>query len=64
MNSQETKISKKLSDLTTKRVITLIFSVMISIPFFTRETYRDDKTSFEGGLNLIYRVSEYGPTDY
>jgi len=32
---------------------------MISIPFFTRETYKDDKTSFEVGLNLIYRASPY-----
>lgn len=47
---KETKISKKLSDLTTKRVITLIFSVMISIPFFSRETYDEDITSFETGL--------------
>lgn len=37
--SNETKISKTLSDLTTKRVISLIFSVMLCIPFFSRTTF-------------------------
>lgn len=33
--TKESKISQRLSDLTIKRVIMLIFSVMVSIPFFS-----------------------------
>ncbi len=33
------KIGKALSDKTTKRVIVLIFSVMVSIPFFSADTW-------------------------
>lgn len=32
---------------------------MISIPFFTKDTYMPDPTSFEAGINFIYRESKY-----
>lgn len=51
--SNETKISKTLSDLTTKRVISLIFSVMLCIPFFSRTTFMQDSTSYDVGLQYL-----------
>jgi len=47
-----------MSDLTTKRVITLVMSVMISIPIFTVGTYTSDYSSCESGLKTLYRYSQ------
>jgi len=51
---QETKVGKKLSDLTTKRVITLVMSVMVSVPVFTVSTFVQDTSSGESGLKSVY----------
>jgi len=52
---EETKVGKKLSDLTTKRVIILILSIMISIPAFSTDSYFADYTSYQSGIqNLLY----------
>jgi len=59
---QETNVGKKLSDLTTKRVITLVMSVMISIPLFSVDTYVSDFTSEESGLNSLYAIQKTGDT--
>ncbi len=50
------KIGKALSDKTTKRVIVLIFSVMVSIPFFTVETWMQSPDSAYTGANYLYKV--------
>lgn len=47
-------MGKKLSDLTTKRVISLVLSIMISIPFFSISTYLDPYTSYESGIQNLY----------
>ena len=57
MTPSETKVGKTLSDLTTKRAILLMFSVMVSLPLFSYETYWSDKTSYETGCSMI--VSRY-----
>lgn len=54
MMMQETKVGKKLSDLTTKRVIALVLSIMISIPLFTVTTYIPQYTSYESGVENLY----------
>lgn len=51
---KETKMGAKLSDLTTRRVIVLVMSIMFSIPLFGGETYLDSVTSYDNGLaNII-----------
>ena len=59
---QETNVGRKLSDLTTKRVITLVMSVMISIPIFTVDTYVTDYTSCESGLKSLYALNQTSDT--
>ena len=51
---KETNVGKKLSDLTTKRVISLVLSIMISIPFFSVSTYINQYTSYESGIQNLY----------
>lgn len=61
---QETKVGKKLSDLTTKRVIILILSIMISIPLFSTDTYFTDYTSYQSGIqNLLFLFNLNTNTD-
>ena len=50
---EESKVGKKLSDLTTKRVIILVLAMMFSIPIFSISTYRNDNNSFKFGLELM-----------
>ena len=47
---KETKVGAKLSDLTTRRVIMLVMSIMFSIPIFSIETYFDNTVSYDIGL--------------
>lgn len=49
----ETKVGAKLSDLTTRRVIVLVMSIMFSIPIFTVDTYYDPTVSFDTGLGYV-----------
>jgi hypothetical protein len=51
---EETLVGKKLSDLTTKRVIMLVMSIMISIPIFSPDTYYSAPTSYEHGFWSMY----------
>lgn len=50
---QETNLGKKLSDLTTKRVITIVLAVIISIPLLQQTTYVERTSIEEGFLNDI-----------
>ena len=51
---QETNVGKRLSDLTTKRVISLVLSIMISIPLFSVDTYFVEYTSYQSGAENLY----------
>ena len=51
---KETNLGKKLTDLTTKKVIILVMSIMLCIPLFMLETYESDLTSYESGLEYLY----------
>lgn len=56
---KESNAGKQLSDLTTKRVIILILSIMISIPIFSIDTYWADFSSYQSGLrNLMYLLNK------
>ena len=50
---EESKVGKKLSDLTTRRVIMLVLAMMFSVPAFTITTYKEENNSFTFGLELI-----------
>lgn len=51
----ESKVGSKLSDLTTQRVIVIVLCIMISIPLFDIGTYTESVTSYDSGLNFIYK---------
>jgi hypothetical protein len=42
---QESRVGKKLSDLTTRRVIILVLSMLIAQPFFLNSTFQDEPDS-------------------
>ena len=50
---EESKVGRKLSELTTKRVIILVLGMMFGLPLFTVNLYEDENTSFQFGLELI-----------
>ena len=50
-------MGKKLSDLTTKRVIILVLAMMFSVPIFSIYTYKDENNSFKFGLELMDQYS-------
>ena len=47
---QESKVGQKLSDMITRRVIILVLCIMISVPIFTEDTYKDNSTTFDTGM--------------
>ena len=50
---EESKVGKKLSDLTTKRVIILVLAMLFCVPIFTASTYINDLDSTDMGLAII-----------
>lgn len=56
---EELKVGKKLSDLTTRRVIVLVLSMMFSVPVLTLTTYKDENNSFKFGLEMINNYTPY-----
>ena len=54
----ESKVGKRLSELTTKRVVILVLGIMFVLPLFTLSLYYDQTTSFAYGLEVIYRFRE------
>jgi hypothetical protein len=55
---EESKVGKMLSDLTTRRVIILVLTMMFSVPLFTLNTYEEANTSYIFGLQLIYKFHD------
>merc|ERR1719326_914600 len=55
-NVQESAVSKKLSEMTTRRVIILVLTIMLILPVFQTTMWQDDlDTAGQHGINLIYR---------
>ena len=50
---EESKVGKKLSDLTTRRVIILVLAMLFSVPLFSTNTYMEDPTSYDYGLSML-----------
>lgn len=49
-------IGKKLSDITTKRLIVLILILIFSIPILDRSTYEDPDPTYNFSLQLLSNV--------
>ena len=49
----ESKVGKKLSEITTRRVIILVLIMLFSQPIFSVSTYMQEPNSYDYGLNLI-----------
>lgn len=60
MINSESKISKRLSDLTTKKVVIIVLILLVSIPVFSYDTYKSFYNSKESLLQNILRYK----TDY
>ena len=50
---EESKVGKKLSDLTTKRLIIVVLAMLFSVPIFDPSTYVDSPSADEYGLYLL-----------
>jgi len=54
----ESKVGKRLSELTTKRVVILVLGIMFVLPLLSLSLYYDENTSFAFGLEAISRFRE------
>lgn len=54
---EESKVGKKLSDLTTRRVLVLVILMLLFVPIFTVNTYKEENTYFQYGLNIVDEFS-------
>jgi hypothetical protein len=50
---EESKVGKKLSDLTTRRVLVLVILMLLFVPIFTINTYKEENTYFAYGLEIV-----------
>mmetsp|Transcript_99190 Transcript_99190/g.175907 ORF Transcript_99190/g.175907 Transcript_99190/m.175907 type:complete len:968 (+) Transcript_99190:131-3034(+) len=66
---QESAVSKKLSEMTTRRVIILVLTIMLSLPFFKPDMFANNLDSAgQFGVDVIYRkwadgIEKYKPLD-
>lgn len=45
-DKNESKVGKKLSEYTTRRVIVLVLAMLFSVPVFTVSTYLEEPNSY------------------
>jgi hypothetical protein len=59
---EESKVGKKLSDLTTKRLIIVVLAMLFSVPLFDTGTYIEMPNANTFGLQMIssYPYNSYG----
>lgn len=50
---KESHVGRKLSDLTTRRVIVIVLIMMFSVPILSLDTYQEEPNSFKYGLQVI-----------
>lgn len=58
-SKKESRVGKRLSEATTRRVIILVLAMLFSVPLFTVTTYVIEPNSYSYGLDL---VKSLGPT--
>lgn len=56
MMDKETNVGKKLSDLTTKRVVIIVLIIMFCTSIFNASTYIDQYSNYTYGVRTMYRV--------
>ena len=56
---EQSNVGKKLSDLTMKRVIVVVLTMLFTLPFLTSSTYIAEEESFLFGLEMINDYSPY-----
>jgi hypothetical protein len=62
---EESKISKILSDQTTKTVIILVLCLLFCLPAFTVETYLGDTvTLHDQAVKHLQAIYDYGPDSW
>lgn len=54
---EDSQVGKKLSDLTTRRVIVLVTLMLLMVPLFTINTYKQENQYFEYGLEVVGNFS-------
>ena len=52
-NVKESNVGSKLSDLVMRRVITIVLSILISIPVLSLDTYQETINSYDSGIFRI-----------
>lgn len=68
VNRNESAVSKKLSEMTTRRVVILVLSILLMLPFFEASMYKDAlNTSSQYGIDSLYRrfrddMTKFEPT--
>lgn len=55
---KESKVGKKLTDLTTRRVIILVLAMLISQPIFQNNLYENDNTPFLTPLLILQSMED------
>ena len=53
---QESKVGKKLSEYTTRKVVILVLIMLFSNPVFSVSTYLTEPNSFNYGLDLLHSI--------
>lgn len=51
-------MGKKLSDLTTRRVVILVLSMLIAQSFFASSTFQDEDTSYDTGFYMLQSFAQ------
>ncbi len=59
---KESRVSKKLSDLTTKRVIIIVLLLLFIMPLFSADYFFDPPKSVELSTKILKDMSEFGGT--
>ena len=50
---QESKVGKKLSEFTTRKVVILVLVMLFTSPVFTTSNYLEEPNTFNYGLDLL-----------
>ena len=54
---KETRVSKKLSELTTRKVILVVLGLLFLLPLFETNLYFDSQTSFEYSIEQLEKFT-------
>ncbi len=57
---KESRVGKKLSEMTTKRVICLVLILLLTVPLLQAEYFFDDDQSYIFGQKLVIRMAQEG----